>query len=236
MRLVTSLVAALVVTTQIAAPVAEACGGYIDRGPAMFLVASHHGRTFVLLGGAVPETAKLDWKGNHNSYDGTEIASAPALVSAFEFTLAGEKRSRTLASKNQVFITPVFESKRAMTALEIFPKREEGMRIAVAGKHVTEWIDAEYVEVSRDVIAWAKKPGFSPPLDARLLSVNAIPGTGIELITASSVGGDAPVTYIRANGGTPYGGYGGAPLGMVTVDGERFLVFVDDGRVTPVRV
>ena len=236
MRLVTSFVAALVVSTQIATPVAEACGGYVDRGPAMFLVASHHGRTFVLLGGAVPEDAKLEWKGQPMSFDTTKIAASQPLPSAFEFTLAGENESRTLATKNQVFITPAFTSKRAMTALEIFPKNEEGLRIAVAGKHVTSWVDAERAEPSLEVMAWVGKPGFSPPLDARLVSVNTIPGTGIELITGYSTRGEGPATYIRVKGGRPFGGYGGSPLGMVTVDGERFVVFVQDGRVTPVRV
>ena len=236
MRMVTTLVAALVVSTQIAAPVAEACGGYVDRTPAMFLVAEHHGRTFVLLGGEVPETAKPAWKRDRISFDLTLTAPAPALPSAFEFTLAGEKGSRTLASKNQVFLRPVLESKRDMTALEIFPKEDEALRIAVAGKHVASWIEAERTEPGLDVIAWAQKPGFSPPLDSRLISVTRIPGADIELITGYSTRGEGPATYIRVKGGTPYGGYGGSPLGMVTVDGERFLVFVQDGRVTPVRV
>lgn len=213
MRLATSLVAALVISTQVAAPVAEACGGYVDRAPAMFLVASHHGRTFVLLGGAIPETAALDWKGDAMSYDRTEIAKAPALAGAFEFTLAGDTTSRTMRSKNQVFITPVFESKRAMTALEIFPRRDEGVRIAVEGKHATSWAHVEQLDDARH---------------------SAIPGTELRLTTSYDERG--ATTSIDTKAGLPWGRYRGAPLGMVTVDGEQFLVLVDDGRITPVRL
>src|SRR5215210_2357280 len=112
MKLATTFLAALVASTQIAAPIAHACGGdYGPRAPAMFLVAQHHDRVFVLLGGAVPEGEKLAWKGVEMSYDRTEVAKAPALAGAMELTLVGPRRTRTMATKNQVFITPVFESR-----------------------------------------------------------------------------------------------------------------------------
>src|SRR4051812_17385288 len=93
---------------------ADACGGDFNPAPAMFIVAEHHGRVFVLLGGPVPEGAKLDWKGDDMSYDRTTIAAAPALSSALQLTLVGGKRTRVMSTKNQVFITPVFEGRNPM--------------------------------------------------------------------------------------------------------------------------
>jgi hypothetical protein len=43
-------------------------------------------------------------------------------------------------------------------------------------------------------------------------------------------------TYIRYANGTPVGGYAGSPLGIITVDAVRYVVLVNDGLVTPVRI
>ena len=237
MRLAATFLAAVVASTQIAAPIAHACGGdYGPRAPAMFLVTAHHDRVFVLLGGAVPEGEKLAWKGDNMSFDRTEIAKAPALAAAMELTLVSSRRARTMTTRNQVFITPVFESKNAMTALEIYPKADEGIRIAIAGKHVTTWQELESVAPGLETIAWAQNPGFSPPLDSRHIYVDKVQGTDLELISAFGTEDGVATTYIRTAGGKPWGGYRGTPHGVVTVDGVRYLVLVANGMVNPVRV
>jgi len=206
----------------------------MNPAPAMFLVTGHHGRTFVLLGGSVPETEKLSWWRDMNSYDNTAIAAAPALPYAMQLTLVGDKSTRTLTTRHQVFIQPAFEARRSMTALEIDRNRERPFRIAVEGKHTTSWEDVEYEEkVSADTIAWAQNPGFTPPLDTQFISVRKL-GT-LELITAYGTDGAGPATYFRVTGGKPWGGYKGRPMGAVTVDGVRYVVLVDNGVVTPIR-
>lgn len=237
MKLATTFLAAIVASTQIAAPIAHACGGdYGPRAPAMFLVAEHHDRVFVLLGGAVPEQAKPEWKGVEMSYDRTEVANAPSLAGAMELTLVGPRRARTMTTKNQVFITPVFESRSAMTALEIFPKADESIRIAIEGKHATTWHDIASVTPGLETIAWAQNPGFSPPLDPRFVYVDKVKGTDLELISAFGAKDGVMTTYVRTAGGKPWGGYRGAPHGVVTVDGVRYLVLVTNGIVNPVPV
>ena len=217
MRLVTSFVAALVVATQLAAPVAEACGGDIDRTPAMFFVTHHHGRTFVLLGGTVPESAKPAWKSEEMSFDPTQIAAAPPLATALDFTLAGTRPAGPVSTKSQAFLSPSWESRRALTALEIQPA--EGAKVAVLGTHVTTW--TELVRADSD-------DGTGS------VTVSRIDGTDVELVTDWAT--PARATSIRVKGRKPWGSFAGRPLGMVTVDGERFLVLLDDGRITPVRV
>ncbi|MBA3464436.1 MAG: hypothetical protein H0T46_31080 [Deltaproteobacteria bacterium] len=237
MKLAITFLAALVASTQIAAPIAHACGGdYGPRAPAMFLVAAHHDRVFVLLGGAVPERETIAWKGDEMSFDRTQIAKAPALGSAMELTLVGPRRTRTMATKNQVFITPVHESRKAMTALEIFPKADDTIRIAIEGKHVTTWQDLESVAPGLETIAWAQNPGFSPPLDSTNIYVDKVKGSDLELISAYGSADGVATTYIRTAGGKPWGGYRGTPRGVVTVDGVRYLVLVANGIVSPVRV
>src|SRR3954468_133889 len=111
MKLISATVLAALATS-IHAPTANACGGDVDLAPAMYLVTQHHGRTFVLLGGAVPETAKLDWWRDDMSYDRTAIAAAPALGSSLQLTLVG-KKSRTIETRRQVFINPGFDARRS---------------------------------------------------------------------------------------------------------------------------
>jgi hypothetical protein len=237
MKLATTFLVALVASTQIAAPIAHACGGgYGPPEPAMFLVAEHHDRVFVLLGGTVPERETVAWKGVEMSYDRTQVAKAPALAGAMDLTLVGPRRARTMATKNQVFITPVFESRSAMTALEIFPRADEAIWLAIEGKHVTTWHDLESVTPGLETIAWAQNPGFSPPLDPRFVYVDKVKGSDLELISAFGAKDGTRTTYVRTAGGKPWGGYRGTPHGVVTVDGVRYLVLVNNGIVSPVRV
>jgi hypothetical protein len=41
---------------------------------------------------------------------------------------------------------------------------------------------------------------------------------------------------VRDAGGTPRGGYAGSPIGVVTVDGVRYVALANDARVTAIRL
>lgn len=240
MRFAASLVAAVLASTSIAPPVADACGGdYGPRAPAMFLVTNHHGRSFVLLDKRVPALEGAQWFRERHSYDWTEIAAAPAFPAARKLTLVGTDRTRRLASANHVFIKPVFETRDAMNALEIFPKQAGEARIAIAGEFTSAvWSEVASQPVGLETVAWAQNPGFTPPLDPSTLSLAKVAGTNVELITAWTYtdGKAAPATYVRTPGAKPWGGYGGSPIGVVTVDGTRYMVLVSDGLVTPIAI
>ncbi len=236
MRIATSLLATLALSTSIAQPVAEACGGdYGPRAPAMFLVSSHHGRTVVLLDQNVPDAERLDWKGELRTYDNTRFAMAPAFADLRTLTLVGAKSTRTTSSRNHVFIEPAWEGTKPMNALEIFP-RGDAPRIAIDGVHKdVRWTELDSIPTGLETIAWAQHPGFSPPLDPSLIYVQSVHGANIDLISAYVTDGP-PVTYVRPLGQQPYGGFRGSPIGMVSVDGIRYVVFVNDGLVTPIRI
>ena len=241
MRLATSLVAAVLASTSIATPIADACGGdYGPRAPAMFLVANHHGRTFVLLDKRVPSLEGVAWKGEAMTYDHTQVAAAPAFAAARKLTLVGPKRTRRLASANHVFIKPTWESRDPMNALEIFPRGEERERIAIDGQFASvAWSELAQQNLGLETVPWAQNPGFSPPLDPTLMSLFEVEGTNLELITAYAHDADGKAfaaTYVRAPGAQPYGGYRGSPIGVVTLDGTRYMVLVNDGLVTPIAI
>lgn len=238
MRFTTSLVAAVLASTSIKTQIADACGGdYGPRAPAMFLVANHHGRTFVLLDKNVPSVEGLSWFSDRMTYDSSEIAVAPAFATARKLTLVGPDRMRRLASVNHVVIKPAWESRDPMNALEIVPREPEQVRIAVEGRFATVvWNELASEPVGLETAAWAQAPGFSPPLDPATMSLSKVVGTNVELITAWTYadGSSISTTYVRTPGAEPYGGYRGSPLGVVTLDGRRYMVLVDDGLVTPV--
>ncbi len=241
MRIAAALVATLALSTSIATPVANACGGdYGPRAPAMFLVAHHHARTFVLLDKNVASTEELAWKADRNSYDWTEIAAGTAFATTRKLTLVGPDRSRRLASANHVFIKPAFETRDAMNALEIYPKTTDQTRIAIEGQFATVvWNEIEGEPVGLETVAWAQNPGFSPPPDPQSLSLTKVVGTDLELITTWTSSSDRtpqPWTYVRPAGAKPYGGYSGTPVGLVTLDGVRYMVLVNDGLVRPIRI
>ena len=241
MRLATSLVAALLASTSISTSVADACGGdFGPRAPAMFLVSNHNGRTFVLLDKSVPSLEGVAWKGEARTYDTTLVAAASAFATARTLTLVGADRTRRLASANHVFIKPAWDSHDPMNALEIFSKGTEHARIAIDGQFTTVvWNELASEPVGLETVAWAQNPGFSPPLDARLMSLSKVVGTDLELITAYTYDTDGKgisSTYVRTPGAKPYGGYRGSPLGVVTLDGTRYMVLDNDGLLTPVQI
>lgn len=243
MRLATSFVAALLAGATIATPIADACGGGGDFGPpapAMFLVSNHNGRTFVLLDKRVPSLEGVAWKGEAMTYDHTLVAAAPAFATARKLTLVGAERTRRLASANHVFVKPAWDSRDPMNALEIFPRGEEQARIAVDGQFTSVvWNELAHQNLGLETVAWGQNPGFTPPLDPQMMSLSKVVGTDLELITAHTYGTDGmgiATTYVRTPGAKPYGGYRGSPLGVVTLDGTRYMVLVTDGLVTPIAI
>jgi hypothetical protein len=241
MRLATSLVAALLASTSIATRIADACGGdYGPRAPAMFLVSNHNGRTFVLLDKNVATPERLAWSRERITYDWTEVAPGTAFATARKLTLVGADRTRRLASANHVFVKQASDSRDPMNALEIFPKGVEQARIAVDGQFTSVvWNELASQPLGLETVAWAQNPGFSPPIDPQMMSLSKVVGTDLELITGWSFdihGKGISATYVRTPGAKPYGGYRGAPIGVVTLDGTRYLVLVDDGLVTPVAI
>lgn len=241
MRLAPALVAALLASTSLATPTADACGGgmFYPLPPTMHLVATHHGRTFVLLDKRVPSLADVTWTRRFESYDTTEVAAAPAFPQARKLTLVGATHTRRVTTANHVFIKPVVETRDAMNAIEIPSDREQHLQIAIEGevKNVA-WSDVESAPLGLDTAAWAQSPGFSPPLDPSTMSLSKVAGTNVELITAWGYidGKNIATTYVRVAGARPYGGYRGNPLGVVTVEGTRYLVLVQDGLVAPVMI
>jgi hypothetical protein len=236
-----ALLAALLASTSIATPIADACGGdFGPRAPRMFLVSQHNGRTFVLLDKRVPSLEGVAWKGEAMTYDHTLVAAAPAFATARKLTLVAPGHTRRLASANHVLVQPAWDSHDPMNALEIFPRGEEQARLAVDGEFATVvWNELASQPIGLETAAWAQNPGFTPPLDPQMMSLSKVVGTDVELLTAWTYADDGKgiaTTYVRKPGAQPYGGFRGAPIGTVTLDGTRYAVLVTDGIVTPVAI
>ena len=113
------LAAALALTSLVAQPAADACGGYYGpRAPQVFLVGVHGANNFVLLNQDVDVNAHAWQLLDPDSFDRTELAAAPALATPVKLTLLGEQGAKVVRTSTQTLIkeglTPSHRSKRAM--------------------------------------------------------------------------------------------------------------------------
>ncbi len=226
--------------TQTAAlPSADACGAPIPTLPQMYIVAQHHGRAYALLDRSVASLDGLAWH-QEGAFDPVRIAPGPSAWKAvpLTLTLVGRTKARVVTGASYVVVEGSWQEPFAMNAIDLGAKQTGGVYLAIRGTHEAVWTGIEQVKPSAAIRAWVKSPGFTPGLDPSLVTVSKIEGAALQLITVYPETGGGPTTYVEGPGGAGaiWGGYAGAPTGVVTVDGVRYAVLVHEGQVTPVRL
>ena len=204
------LLAALVTSAASPSP-ADAWGPY-EVQPRAFVV-SWHGisqpdgwttRSFVLLGGGIPAGVKLAMLAPR-TYDGTRFADAPDLDTPMTFTLVGSSSTRVVESASRFWVAPAWQGPKG-AALEVTPDPEpqSETQIALAGRHAdATWIALDHRASKGSV------------------SVNRVHGTDIDTLTSYSEG--KATTLVRVPGERQRE-VAGSPIGVVEMDGDRFLV------------
>ncbi|MDX2091629.1 MAG: hypothetical protein SFX73_27460 [Kofleriaceae bacterium] len=212
--------AALALTSLVAQPVADACGGSYDsfrprikkRAPALFLVAPHAGSTFVLLNQPVDEKAHTWRRLERRSYDDTMVAPAPMLASPVEITLVGPGGTKIVSARKQVLVKEAFLHGREPTVAMYVPAGE--FRIAVLGAHAGyAWHELELVETAR---TGTKKRHAET-----------------ELLTTFNETTRTYETQVKQRGWWAGSGAGIA-LGVITADGIRYAVLQDGAALTTI--
>lgn len=220
MRFATCLVAALLSTTTLAAPVATACGSYSDYVPAPTLLpvsthfvfdgetpASRTQRAFAVINTPLSLDPKQTWQRiEQRSYDSTSMIQLASLKKPMTVTLVGKQGARVVRTTAHVALRWAFFRDAILEAVELPVRNDEQIELALAGSHR----DAVWHDLAGSY-TWTQK----------------ILDTDIE-VTSSHDGGAAKTTIAAA--GLELGSYEGYAVGAVDVGGARFVVMQRSDR------
>jgi hypothetical protein len=220
MRFATCLVAALLSTTTLAAPVATACGSYSEYVPAPTLLpvsthfvfggqtpASRTQRAFAVINTPLSLDGKHDWQRiERGSYDSTSMIQLASLKKPMTVTLVGSQGARVVRTTAHVALRWAFFRDAILEAVELPVRTDEQIELAIAGSH-------------RDAV-WHEVAGS-------YTHTQKIRDTDIQ-VTSSHDGGTSKTTIEAA--GLDLGTFEGYAMGAVDVGGARFVVIQRNDR------
>ncbi len=220
MRFATCLVAALLSTTTLAAPVADACGSYGDYMPAPTVLpvsthfvfdgdtpASHTQRAFAVINRPLSLGTKQDWQRiEQRSYDATSMIQLASLKKPMTVTLVGKQGARVVRTSAHVALRWAFFRDAILEAVELPVRNDEQIELAIAGSH-------------RDAV-WHDLAG-SYTFTQKIVDS--------DIAVTSSHGGDTPKTTIEV-AGLELGAFEGYAIGAVDVSGARYVVMQRSDR------
>jgi len=242
--LLASLALTATLTSAFAPSIADACGGYGgERLPAVFAVDVHFSsgnngeakgrRAFVLFASAAP-TDKVTWtRLAPMTFDYTRIADAPDSTHPTTVTLIGPSGTRVVKSKDRTFIADSFRSRREQTAMEIGVGANHEFSIAVLGEQPdATWLGTSNVTATKQTLAWVRTQGVTTDS----VYVAKIKGTKLRVISAYPEGSSSLTSFILDGTTTLTASSGGHPIGAVELGGKRYVLFEEQGMITPVAV
>jgi hypothetical protein len=225
------LAATLAVTSLVAQPDADACGGsYGPQAPVLFLVSGHHGtHNFVLLNQDVDVTAHAWRILNTDSYDRTSVAAAPVLATPVQLTLLGERGTKVVRTRSQILVQEGLSVDRKPTVALQVPTNESFM-VATFGNHTDyTWEPIEHVESGLESEAWARSRGLAP----ETVSMNRAGET--ELLSYWNPKTNAYETQVKHRGWS-LGTRAGHAIGAITANGIRYAVFANGNVLSTMSV
>jgi len=218
------LIVPMLASLALAAEPADACGPYVSK-PRLMQLTTHFTdgglRSFAITNEPAP--ANLAWtRLAPSTYDYASIAEASDPERALDLTLVGPDGTQLVSSRRRVFLSQTFTKSTPSVAMEITVPRGQ-FAIALAGKHAdATWNAGRQVRVgNRYDVAWVNTQGIEPMM-ASLVSASKIDGTDLEAITVLPKTGEQ-ITFVR-RGTQVARQFEGTLLGLLGVDGERFVV------------
>lgn len=222
--------------------IADACGGYLERGPRVFAVDTHlaatedtgpwHQRAFVLLG-TMTAPADATWSQlAPGTFDSTRIADLPDPTQSTTFTLVGPSGSRVVSTSRRSLLAQTFRNQKEQIALEITVDEQSQFQIAVLGTQPdAKWISVKETKPRKSTLAWVKAQG----LDATYVYTSLVEGTYVEIVSAYQPGQTALTSIVRMGTAT-LGAYTGTAIGALDLGGKRYVLFENNALITPVAV
>ncbi|MCX5744850.1 MAG: hypothetical protein NT062_20370, partial [Proteobacteria bacterium] len=224
--------------TSLAPNPAEACGGYVPQLH-VFRVVTHDtragARAFVITG----RDARTDVAFRMlepQSYDATSVAELPALTSPWQLTLIGEHGTAQVETSKAVLLTHDWTTDGQQVAAVELPQADEPFALAVAGVHTgLAWAPARD---GRDasIVDRAWLAATKQPLAHRSYVRHDLPEVGYVAFTAYDDATHADVTVFRDEKGHVALARPGRPRGVVSADGDQYVVIDVAGVASAIKV
>ena len=238
MRLLPSLLSALLVSATVTSQVAFACGGYSDFKPAPRVLAlSNHGvlkhdrwshRSFIVLEDAAQVDDKSRWEMlAPGTYDPASIISLAPLATPLEVTLVGASGTRVVKTDKQVVLGQTWHIGwgQARVALEVPTGEKDQFSIAIVGRAAdATWHELDYKNAPASV-TWSVGKLFP---GAESVALRTTPDVGFDIVELYS-NGNAQI--VVRQGDTVIDSAIGRSLGIVTTKGRTFVVYSTDHQI-----
>jgi hypothetical protein len=230
--LLTSILAATLITAAVAPGIAAACGGYvrIDPAPRMLQVSSHRlfsdearkQRAFVVLEQSFDGSDATWSQLAPGTFDNTRLVALPALAVPLQVTLVGPSGVRFVKSDKQVALADAatigWREKRV--AVEVPVTDKDQFAVAIIG-HAKDarWHAADYLEAPASARWWLGKRGTKSP---DFVALRKLDGTSAEAIEFSQ---DGETHFVIRRGDVEVGSAQGSLIGAVTTNGRTFVLY-----------
>ena len=238
-----ALAVSATLTSAFAPSIANACGGSypMDFGPRVFAVDTHNAivegtqrwqrRSFVMLGPTkLPSTA---WRQlAPETFDPTQIANETTTAGSTTMTLVGPSGTQVVSSQRRALLTQGWGGEQVFTALEVATGADSQFRIAVAGTQPdAKWINVSESKTRGSTAAWLEAQGVK----ATSIYSSLVDGTYVQIISAYQDGQKGLTSFVRI-GNRSLGRYAGTAIGALDLGGKRYVLFENDGLITPAPV
>ena len=243
----TAFLASLAVTATLssafAPSIADACGGgyQMDLGPQVFAVDTHSAivegterwqrRSFVMLGPIKVSTTS--WRQlAPETFDPTQIANETTTKASTTMTLVGPSGTQVVSSQRRALLTQGWGGIDGFTALEVATGEDSQFRIAVAGTQPdAKWINVTESKTRGSTAAWLEAQGVK----STSIYSSVVDDTYVQIISAYQDGQKGLTSFVRI-GNRSLGRYTGNAIGALDLGGKRYVLFENNGLITPAPV
>ena len=144
-------------------------------------------------------------------------------------TLVGPSGTQIVSSQRRALMSKGWGDAAVFSALEVATGEESQFQIAVAGTQPdAKWINVTESRPRSSNTAWLKAQG----VDATYVYAAWVDGTYVQVVSAYQDGQKGLTSFVRL-GNRSLGQYAGNAIGALELGGKKYVLFENDGLITP---
>ena len=137
-----------------------------------------------------------------------------------------------MSTNRRSLLKQTFRNFKEQTAFEVNIDEQSQFQIAVLGTQPdAKWIPVKELKNRTSTLAWVKAQG----LDATYVYTSIVEGTYLQIVSAYQPGQSALTSLVRM-GNRSLGAYTGTAIGALELGGKRYVLFENNGLITPAAV